>query len=238
MKPLVLDLGMHNGDDTHYYLLKGYRVVAVEANPHRVSDARIRFAPHIQSGDLIIIHAAIGVIDGETTFHINNKADVLSSIFKEGKGDPADWEPITVRCISILSLLREFGTPLYLKIDIEGMDQTVLKQLMSAKIAIPMFISCEIVRSDSLCYLSVMGYNRFYIQNCATVPNRYNNINISVHDGCTLTYNFPVHSTGPFGEDVGEPYYDLDKAMLIISTREIMLGKGWFDIHACVWRSK
>ena len=27
---LVYDLGMHNGDDTDYYLHKGYRVIAVD----------------------------------------------------------------------------------------------------------------------------------------------------------------------------------------------------------------
>lgn len=30
---LVIDVGMHNGDDTAYYLHRGYRVVAIEANP-------------------------------------------------------------------------------------------------------------------------------------------------------------------------------------------------------------
>jgi hypothetical protein len=30
---LVFDIGLHNGDDTSYYLDLGYRVVGVEANP-------------------------------------------------------------------------------------------------------------------------------------------------------------------------------------------------------------
>ena len=30
---LVYDVGMHRGDDTAYYLHKGYRVVGVQANP-------------------------------------------------------------------------------------------------------------------------------------------------------------------------------------------------------------
>jgi len=30
---LVYDVGMHTGQDTAYYLFKGYDVVAIEANP-------------------------------------------------------------------------------------------------------------------------------------------------------------------------------------------------------------
>jgi hypothetical protein len=41
---LVLDVGMHNGDDTAYYLASGYDVVAVEANPTLCASARDRFA--------------------------------------------------------------------------------------------------------------------------------------------------------------------------------------------------
>ena len=30
---LIFDLGFHNGDDTAYYLERGYRVLGVDANP-------------------------------------------------------------------------------------------------------------------------------------------------------------------------------------------------------------
>jgi hypothetical protein len=41
---LLYDVGMNNGDDTAYYLYKGFRVVAVEADPVLVEAARERFA--------------------------------------------------------------------------------------------------------------------------------------------------------------------------------------------------
>jgi len=40
MSDLVFDIGMHNGDDTAYYLARGYRVVAVEANPSMCATAQ------------------------------------------------------------------------------------------------------------------------------------------------------------------------------------------------------
>ena len=30
---VIFDLGMHNGDDTAFYLSRGFNVVALEANP-------------------------------------------------------------------------------------------------------------------------------------------------------------------------------------------------------------
>lgn len=32
-RDLVYDVGMHNGDDTAFYVSQGYRVVAIEADP-------------------------------------------------------------------------------------------------------------------------------------------------------------------------------------------------------------
>ena len=32
-KDLIYDIGMHNGENTEYYLKRGFRVIAVEANP-------------------------------------------------------------------------------------------------------------------------------------------------------------------------------------------------------------
>ena len=34
---LIYDVGMHNGDDTAYYLRRGFRVVAIEPNPALVA---------------------------------------------------------------------------------------------------------------------------------------------------------------------------------------------------------
>jgi spermidine synthase len=42
---LIYDIGMHDGSDSEFYLRKGYRVVAVEANPKLVEACRERLAP-------------------------------------------------------------------------------------------------------------------------------------------------------------------------------------------------
>jgi FkbM family methyltransferase len=40
---LIYDVGMHNGDDTAYYLRRGFRVIAIEPNPALVATAAERF---------------------------------------------------------------------------------------------------------------------------------------------------------------------------------------------------
>ena len=34
MENLIFDIGFHKGEDTLFYLLKGYRVIAVDADPN------------------------------------------------------------------------------------------------------------------------------------------------------------------------------------------------------------
>src|SRR6185436_16484350 len=77
---LVFDLGMNNGDDTAYYLRRGYDVVSVEANPALCDQARRRFAAAIGEGRLQIVHAALSDQEGEATFHINLDNDHWSSL--------------------------------------------------------------------------------------------------------------------------------------------------------------
>ncbi len=46
---LIYDIGIHNGDDTAYYLSRGYRVVAVDANPLMMDAARQKFAEAVSA---------------------------------------------------------------------------------------------------------------------------------------------------------------------------------------------
>ena len=52
---LVYDVGVHNGNDTAYYLHKGFRVVGVEANPVAAEQIRKRFPSEIACGALRLL---------------------------------------------------------------------------------------------------------------------------------------------------------------------------------------
>jgi hypothetical protein len=61
---LIFDVGMHKGQDTAFYLAKGFRVVAIEANLSLVRWARFRFRREIKRGQLKILNIGVGEKEG------------------------------------------------------------------------------------------------------------------------------------------------------------------------------
>ena len=47
--------------------------------------------------------------------------------------DATKYKEITVECVTLGSLFGEFGVPYYLKVDVEGVDQSVLEQLRGCR---------------------------------------------------------------------------------------------------------
>jgi 16S rRNA A1518/A1519 N6-dimethyltransferase RsmA/KsgA/DIM1 with predicted DNA glycosylase/AP lyase activity len=52
---LVIDIGVSEGNDSAYYLAKGFRVVAVEADSRSCARLRQRFASEIAAGALQLL---------------------------------------------------------------------------------------------------------------------------------------------------------------------------------------
>src|SRR5271155_3844914 len=67
---LIYDIGMNNGDDTAYYLRRGFHVIAVEADPQLAATGAERFANEIESGRLTILNIGIAAEEGEFPFWI------------------------------------------------------------------------------------------------------------------------------------------------------------------------
>src|SRR5262245_50303064 len=61
---------MNNGDDTAYYLRRGFRVVAIEADTCLAKCAAERFRTQISSGRLRILNIGIAAEEGELPFWI------------------------------------------------------------------------------------------------------------------------------------------------------------------------
>ena len=62
---LIYDVGMNNGDDTAYYLQRGFRVVAIEADARLAKCAVERFGAQISSGQLRILNIGIAAEEGD-----------------------------------------------------------------------------------------------------------------------------------------------------------------------------
>jgi FkbM family methyltransferase len=161
-KDLVFDVGMHNGDDTAYYLYKGYRVVAIEANPTLIPPAQERFAEEIAAGKLTVVHVGITDNAGEADFFISLKNDVWGSFDRQIAGRAGGFEAVRVPCIPFSEILQQYGVPYYLKIDIEGNDRLCLDALGSE--LLPAYISIEMSHEtgdQDIRRLRDLGYVKF-----------------------------------------------------------------------------
>jgi len=162
MSDLVFDIGMHNGDDTSYYLARGYRVVAVDANPIMCEEARKRFASEICRKQLSIRNVGIAETQGEMEFWVSDDMEWSSfdSAMATREGKKATC--IKVETIPFRRLLEEEGIPFFLKIDIEGSDSVCIKDLAATR-SCPEYLSFECSYRDEtdIDLLRGLGYHSF-----------------------------------------------------------------------------
>jgi FkbM family methyltransferase len=131
MEKIIYDIGMHAGRDTEFYLKKGFKVVAIEANPALVEKATIKFKEDISTGRLIIIDKAIAPAGVDTIeFYTNEKHDDWGTIIPDwNRGQDAGFKSITVQTVPLQTIIQTHGVPYYMKIDIEGADTLCLQSL-------------------------------------------------------------------------------------------------------------
>ena len=58
-----MDVGVHKGEDTEYYLKKGFQVVGIEANPDLYQSTKDRLESYINTGQLKLLNLAISPED-------------------------------------------------------------------------------------------------------------------------------------------------------------------------------
>jgi FkbM family methyltransferase len=157
---LVYDVGMNNGDDAAYYLQRGFRVIAVEANPLLVSQALRRFQHEVAEGRLIVLNVGIAEQAARLPFWICETHSEWSSFNRTiASRDGCPHHAITIACRRFKSLLEEYGVPYYLKVDIEGNDLLCLQDLKAGDL--PKYISVEAGDIRLLTVLRDLGYTSF-----------------------------------------------------------------------------
>ena len=226
--PVIYDFGMNNGDDVEYYLLKSHRVVAVEANASLCELASKRFAHEIGFGRLKLVNVALSdhASADPLPFYIHKANHVLSQLPEPEESIRDEFEQVMVPCRTPSSIVREFGPPTYIKVDIEHYDLNVLRELFAAGIR-PPEISAESHSVGVFACLVENGYERFSLVDGHTVPQVYNNTMIHIGSG-KRRFAFKEHSAGPFGQDIKTPWQDADSFLTTLARA----GLGWKDIHA------
>ena len=103
---------MNNGDDAAHYLSRGYRVVAVEADPTLIERARERFHEPVRTGQLEIVNAAVGPKEEIAQFWVCDTKRKWDSFDRNvASRDGLPHTPIFVQCRPFRHLLRPYGTP-------------------------------------------------------------------------------------------------------------------------------
>lgn len=220
---LVFDLGMNDGTDTAAYLAQGYRVVAVEPNIDLCERAHARFRREIEADRCIVVYAAVGAEEGFSSFWLNLEDDHLSSTSQRWAArNGARVRQSVVSLTTIEALIRGYGSPLYIKCDIEGLDGAAISamQRMYRGHARPLFISVEDCRNgpDTIDRLCAQGYDLFALSEQSRHGRGF---------------------SGPFGDALDcvwrselEFRFVYHMSVRDIEGRRIAPEQYWFDIHA------
>jgi FkbM family methyltransferase len=204
---LVFDLGFHLGEDTASYLSAGYDVVAVEADPELHRLGKETFSEAIAAGRLTLIHAAAVGHDRRRRspmidFHPHPTRSLWGTVDPEfvERNEKLHALPhataVPVPTISLEELVKSYGCPFFLKIDIEGMDAEVASDLCRLALQ-PEFVSWETGKRSLLRVLKThfelhrIGFSRFRI-----VQQMYNH-HLPMVPPVDGAGNFPLHSSGP-----------------------------------------
>ena len=215
---LIFDVGMHLGEDTDFYLKKGFRVVAFEANPAFIQHCEARFSGAVASEKLVIVSGAVapGTVSS-VPFYINLMNTHWGTLNRdwvernERRGAPS--KVIEVPRIEILDYFRRYGVPYYLKIDIEGSDITAVGSLQELD-GRPQFISIETNINRFRCVLEeiellrALGYRKFKPVQQETLDGT--RLVSRARDGSLFEHVFEHGASGPFGDDLPGEWFDYD----------------------------
>jgi FkbM family methyltransferase len=210
MSELVYDIGMHDGEDSAFYLAKGFRVVAVEADPELCKAAEQRFSRFIQDGRLTVVNRAIVSKAGPVTFYRSTTSGwgtVVEAWNRDNAARGVSADSLTVEGITLADLVEAHGEAFYLKLDIEGMDRAALDSLVATSVR-PDYVSMETSFSrspqiasmrDDFETLCRLGYDRFKIVDQDAVPEQVPPLPARV--GQYVDHKFTSGQSGLFGEE-------------------------------------
>jgi len=207
-KKLIYDVGLHQGQDTDYYLKKGFEVVAFEANPANVDFCKNKFSAAITEGKLTIVEG--GIIELENFTGNGQKIDFYRNINHSFWGTTDKEfayrnevmgtanEKVEINAVNFRDALEEHGIPYYLKADIVGSERICLKALLEFENK-PDYIS---IRSEKVIWTNLLeefdlfeklGYDRF-----KAVQQDFTDFSVMLNGE---KYTFAEGASGVFAED-------------------------------------
>lgn len=224
MKKIIYDFGANNGQNLKYYLSRSDLVIAVEANPNCCRKIKEVFSNEILNKKLILINCAVSNSYGKKYFYISKIDDAFSTIIKSKMSSNFKKKKINFKLAS--QIIKKYGNPYYVKIDVEFADHFVLKDLFKYSI-FPQYISFEAHNLKGL--QELMRYKKYLsfkiIDHLHVQPiNKYSYKNDKKKKSF---FNFSHDSAGPFGNDICGPWLNKNNFTKLFN----FIGPGYKDIH-------
>jgi FkbM family methyltransferase len=166
---LIFDIGAHVGDRVSSFRRLGARVIAVEPQPLLFS-----VLSHIHGRDPLveILDRAVGSDAGVRELFVNTAnptVSTLSEAFVHQARGARGWEDqiwdgsVPIEIVTLDGLIARYGTPSFIKIDVEGFEDAALRGLSQAVKALS-FEFTTIARDVAMaCFdrLSALGRYRY-----------------------------------------------------------------------------
>ena len=209
-KTLIFDVGAHKGEDTEFYLKKGFRVVAVEAMPEFCEVIRNRFPEYVKSGALSVVNLAVSNSPGDISFYVDDRVSEWGTTNQQWSERNKNFgagvgRTLTIRAAKLADILKEHGIPRYCKIDIEGNDLEALASLTELS-ELPQFVSIE---SDKTSWEKLieefetfekLGYRKYRIIDQSLVSMQKSPT--APKEGKFVDWQFKNGSSGLFGNEL------------------------------------
>jgi FkbM family methyltransferase len=224
---VIFDLGAHKGEDSDFYLSKGFRVIAIDASNTLCDAVRKRFQDHPNNDNFKILNYAVTEKDNEIiTFYENTGNSVWGTIFDSwvSRNNKMGTTSIkksarTMRLDTLIARELQGGEPIeYVKIDIEGADMMALKSLSNVKEK-PRFVSLESEKIvwekllEEFDILKQLGYTKFKIIDQSTIQNQQ--CPSPSREGDYIDYTFEHGSTGLFGDELPGEWLSAEDAIKV-----------------------
>ena len=158
---LFFDIGAHLGDKSQQFLKKKLKTIMLEPLPECVKKLKIKFS---KNKNIKIIQKAVGRKSGNMKLEINSKTPTISTMakhWKSGRFLQEKWDKeINVEITTIDELIKIYGVPNYIKVDVEGFELDVLLGLTQKAGIISFEFTSEFLDQAISClnHLKKIGY--------------------------------------------------------------------------------